>query len=162
MSEQENLFVQLENIIHEDKKLTPKSVDVLNRYLSPKGYKIVANPIRERKFTQELALRIETMYYEFKTDIKNAGNHKSERIVRDGYFQLVYAILQREKFGIANDKNKLINISCSRFAAMYNINRKTLAENKYRADLYVMQGDKLKELKPIYDEIRKRILIYDL
>ena len=45
---------------------------------------------------------------------------------------------------------------------MYNINRKTLAENKYRADLYVMQGDKLKELKPIYDEIRKRILIYDL
>ena len=27
---------------------------------------------------------------------------------------MVYAILQREKFGIANDKNKLINISCSR------------------------------------------------
>ena len=101
------------------------------------------------------------MYNDFKTDIKNAGNHKSERIVRDRYFQLVYAILQREKFGIANDKNKLINISCCRFAAMYHINRKTLAENKCRADLYVIQGDKLKELKPIYDEIRKRILIYD-
>ena len=99
-------------------KLTPKSVEVLNKILSPRGYKIVANPIRERKFTQELALRIKTMYNDFKTDIKNAGNHKSERIVRDRYFQLVYAILQREKFGIANDKNKLINISCCRFAAM--------------------------------------------
>ena len=102
------------------------------------------------------------MYNDFKTDIKKKGNHKSERIVRDRYFQLVYAILQREKFGIANDKNKLINISCSRFASMYNINRKTLAENKYRADLYVTHGDKFKKLKPIYDEIRKRIFIYDL
>ena len=51
------------------------------------------------------------MYNDFKTDIKNAGNHKSERIVRDRYFQLVYAILQREKFGIANDKNKLIKVT---------------------------------------------------
>lgn len=154
--------MQLENIIHEDKKLTPKSVEVLNKILSQRGYKIVANPIRERKFTKELELRIKTMFNEFKTDIKNEGKHKSEKIVRDRYFQLVYAILQREKFGIANDKNKLINISCSRFASMYNINRKTLAENKYRADLYVTHGDKFKKLKPIYDEIRKRILNYDL
>ena len=160
MSEQELFLVQLGKLFPEDKSLSPIEVsNLFDDFFAKRGLKIKVEYKMKYELTQELISRIRSSYNDFKNDIKRILRFQSERLVRNKYYEMVYAILEHHHYGIANKNKKLITISYCRFADIFEVNRKTTSGNQIITDFYSEKRQKqYEELKKIFYKIENVII----
>lgn len=144
----------------EDKSLSPIEVSNLFKdFFAKRGLKIKVEYKMKYELTQELISRIRSSYDDFKNDIKRILRFKSDRLIRNKYFEMVFAILEHNHYGISNEKKELIKISCSQFAQIFEVNRKTISGNQIITDFYSEERHKqYDELKNIFYKIENVIL----
>lgn len=153
-------MMQLEKVYPEDKSLSPIEMrNLFEDFFAKRGLKLKVEFLRENELTQELISRIRSSYDDFKKDIKRILNYQSDRLVRNKYYEMVFAILEHHHFGIANKNKQLIKISFSRFAAIFEVNRKTTSGNQSITDFYRSKRyKKHNELERIFYKIENVIL----
>lgn len=160
MGDQEILMLQLGKCYPEDKSLSPIEVSkLLGPFFEKRGLSLKVGYIQKHELTQELISRIKKLYEKVKPDIKNRLKFNSERQVRNKYFEMVYVILDYNHFGIANKNNKLIKISCNKFANIFGVRRNTLSKNQLVMNFYLGNRYKIYNcLEEIFYEIERNIL----
>lgn len=159
MSDLGKLMVQLGKVFPEDKSLSPIEVsNVLNTFFEKRGLAISTRYMRKYELTHELISRIRSSFTDFKQDIKSLTGYKSDRLVRNKYFEMVYAILNHYHFGIAGKSGKLKKISEEEYAVIFDIDRKTLKRNLKVVDFYNHERYKfLNNLEQIFYKIEEGI-----
>ena len=161
----DELKATLETIIPRE-RLTPIEMSyLLNEICAERGLACSFKYRRQKELNQELISRIKTFFNILYKDLKNALGFKSERSIKNFYYQMVYAILEHHHFGIANNNKKLKKISYCEFAEIFEVNRKTISANQNVANFYDSQRIKLKpegqndkEIRRIFKEIEQIIL----
>lgn len=154
-------MLQLGKCYPEDKSLSPIEVSKqLGPFFEKRGLSLKIGYKQQYELTQELISRINRIYEKVKPDIQSRLKFNSERLVRNKYFEMVYAILTHHHFGIANKNNKLIRISYSKFAKIFHIDRKTTSRNQLVTDFYNENSYKpFKCLEKIFYDIEQNILL---
>ncbi len=160
MSDRDILMSSLEKYFPEDKSLSPIGMsEFFGDFFEKRGLNARFSYLRENELTQELISRIRSSYDDFKNDIKRILRFKSDRLIRNKYFEMVFAILEHNHYGISNEKKELIKISCSQFAQIFEVNRKTISGNQIITDFYSEERHKqYDELKNIFYKIENVIL----
>lgn len=161
----DELVATLETIIPRE-RLTPIEMsNLLNEICAERGLACSFKYLIKNELNQELISRIKFFFTKKYKDLKNALGFKSERSIKNFYYQMVYAICDHHHFGIANNKKKLIKISYCKFAEVFEVNRKTTSDNQKVANFYDSQRIKLKpegqndkEIRRIFKEIEQIIL----
>ena len=162
MSDQEELMVQLGKVFPENQSLSPIEVsNILSDFFEKRGLAISIKYMRKLELTHELISRIRSSFTDFKQDIKSLTGFKSDRLVRNKYFEMVYAILNHYHFGIAGKSGKLKKISEEEYAVIFDINRKTLKRNQEVVDFYNRERYKIfNNLEQIFYTIEESIFDY--
>ena len=152
-------MMQLEKCYPEDKSLSPIEMrNLFEDFFAKRGLKLKVEFLRENELTQELISRIRSSFTDFKQDIKSLTGYKSDRLVRNKYFEMVYAILNHYHFGIAGKSGKLKKISEEEYAVIFDIDRKTLKRNLKVVDFYNHERYKiLNNLEQIFYKIEEGI-----
>lgn len=136
--------------------------NLLDEFCKKRGLVCKFGYLRKKELNQELISRIKNYYKEVFQDLVVILDYKSGRLLKNIYFEMVYAILDHHHFGIANKRNKkLIKITYSKFAEIFGINRKTTSNNQMVVNFYSEKRFKLKgdkELQYIFKEIENKIL----
>ena len=115
--------------------------------------------IREQRakvtLTPELVTGIKKMYDDLKEEIRRITKSKSEKIVRNYYYAMVYAILRHHNYCI---ENRNVVISASKFGRLFEVNRRTVKNNQDFLDFYKNKKyTQFDELEGIFGEIEKNI-----
>jgi hypothetical protein len=157
----------LEKCFPEDKSLSPIEMSMLNEFFKKRGLDCRIGYLIKKELNQELISRIKKYYNEVFQDLVVVLDYKSGRLIKNKYYEMVYAILDHHHFGIASKRNKLTKLSFSRFAEIFEVNRKTTSTNQNVTDIYSSKRYKLKkdkddELRYIFDKIEKIILVRDI
>ena len=155
-------MVQLGKVFPENQSLSPIEVsNVLSDFFEKRGLAISIKYMRKFELTHELISRIRSLFADFKQDIKSLTGFKSDRLVRNKYFEMVYAILNHYHFGIAGKSGKLKKISEEEYAVIFDINRKTLKRNQEVVDFYNRERYKIfNNLEQIFYKIEESIFDY--
>lgn len=153
-------MMQLEKCYPEDKSLSPIEMrNLFEDFFAKRGLKLKVEFLRENELTQELISRIRRSYDDFKDEMKRVLKFKSDRLVRNKYYEMVFAILDHHHFGIANKNKQLVKISLNRFAVIFEVNRKTTSGNQIITDFYRSGRYKQhNELETIFYKIENVIL----
>ena len=155
-------MVQLGKVFPENQSLSPIEVsNILSDFFEKRGLAISIKYMRKLELTHELISRIRSSFTAFKQDIKSLTGFKSDRLVRNKYFEMVYAILNHYHFGIAGKSGKLKKISEEEYAVIFDINRKTLKRNQEVVDFYNRERYKIfNNLEQIFYKIEESIFDY--
>lgn len=95
------------------------------------------------------------MHDDFKEEIRRITKSKSERIVRNYYYAMVYAILRHHNYCI-EDRN--VVISTSEFGRLFEVDRHTVKNNQDFLDFYKNKKyTQFDDLESIFEEIEKNI-----
>jgi len=141
--------------------------NLLDEFCKKRGLVCKFGYLRKNELNQELISRIKNYYKEVFQDLVVILDYKSGRLIKNKYYEMVYAILDHHHFGIASKRNKLTKLSFSRFAEIFEVNRKTTSTNQnvtdfYSSKRYKLKKDKDDELRYIFDKIEKKILVQDI
>lgn len=164
MSDLENKRLQLEILFPEDKSLSPIEMSMLNEFFKKRGLDCRIGYLIKKELNQELISRIKNYYKEVFQDLVVILDYKSGRLIKNKYYEMVYAILDHHHFGIASkNKDKLVKLSFSKFAEIFKVNRKTTSGNQNYVDFYNKKRYNLKgDLIYVFDKIEKVILERDI
>ncbi len=160
--------LQLEITFPEDKSLSPIEMsnkkDEIENFCKMLGLSCKSEYLEDKEpkheLNQKLISRINNFYQEVFKDLRTILKCKSEKTIKNKYYEMVYAILNYHQYGIANKKgNKLKKLSYRIFEKIFEVDRRTTSRNQSVVDFrdenrYKMDND----LKYIYDEIERKII----
>lgn len=113
--------------------------------------RIIGEKIKKR-LTPELVTGIKKMHDDIKEEIRRIIKSKSERIVRNYYYAMVYAILRHHNYCI---ENRNVVISTSEFGRLFEVDRHTVKNNQDFLDFY--KNKNFKEIEETFWKIEKNI-----
>lgn len=158
MSDRDILKSYLEKCSPEDKSLSPIEMkELIGDLLEKRGQIARVSYLRKKELTQELVSRIKQSCAAYELEIKTKTNYKSEKTLRNTYYQMIFAILTHHHYGIINNKKQLKRISNKWFAKEFEVNRKTLSANLSNVNFYD-SNRAIKDLHDIFFRIENEII----
>lgn len=158
MSDRDILMSSLEKYFPEDKSLSPIGMsEFFGDFFEKRGLNARFSYLRENELTQELVSRIKQRCAAYELEIRAKTNYKSEKTLRNTYYQMIFAILTHHHYGIINNKKQLKRISNKWFAKEFEVNRKTLSANLSNVNFYD-SNRAIKDLHDIFFRIENEII----